>query len=87
MNEIIVDLEKARIVSRVMKEYEEVMETVLPYSLHLDSYVPNPFDLVNAFPNMSWEEAIVPITQVIYENHVFIKFDREYFFIPVTEVW
>lgn len=89
MNYVSADLKKALLTKRVLDEYVSVLGTVQPYDRFalLDSYVPHPLDLVNALPGEPWEEAMLQISTVIYENNLFIRFKDEYYNIPILEVW
>lgn len=85
MNELIVD--HSLLVQKVIDEYIDVLDTVQLRSNLFVPYIPNVFDMVNALPGVPWADAMVPILDVIYHHHIFVKFNGDYFSKPIVEVW
>lgn len=77
----------AEFVNKVIQEYIDCSETMLVQTNNFYTYIPNVFDMVNALPGVPWEDAMLPIMDVIMENHIFCKFQNRYFYVPIKEVW
>lgn len=71
----------------VMREYEDVMDTMLPWQSDFVVFVPSVYDLVNAFPNWPAEVSLLAIQQVVMDEHLFVRWLGEYLNQPIKEVW
>lgn len=72
---------------KVFQEYVDTMDTVETLSkLHVP-YVPHLFDLVGAYPDAPWEEAMIPILDVVVTSFLFVKYDGRFINKPIKEVW
>lgn len=86
MNELIMK-EKSEFAEKVIQEYIDCSQTMLVHTNFFVTYVPTIFDLVNALPGVPWNDAMHPILEVVKDNHIFYRYESEYFFIPILEVW
>jgi hypothetical protein len=80
-------VENALIVQRIMIEYESVLDTYRPFQDCLYGYVPNIFDVLNAFPDVNPHEAIFEIIKIMHQHKVFFRYYGEYAYVPFEEVW
>lgn len=71
----------------VIKEYEEVIDTMMPWQSQYVVFVPSLYDLVNAFPECPAERSLLAIQQIVMEEYLFVRWLDDYFNKPIKEVW
>lgn len=70
----------------IMKEYEDVMDTIMPTDFNFTPYIPNIHDVMNPFYGKQ-DEFYVYVIEAIHAHQIFIKCEGDYLYIPTSEVW
>lgn len=80
-------VESMHLTHKVFAEYIDVLDTMELMTKRYVPYIPNVYDMVNALPGVPWEEAAVPILQVVHRHSIFVKHNNSYLYKPILEVW
>jgi hypothetical protein len=73
---------------KIIKEYEEVIDTIDPYFSPIMpyAYVPRVEDMAGAYENLT-EDSFLEIYKVFNDYNLFYKLGRQFINCPLKEVW